>query len=71
MEEAPYRLMQSQAVSDKLKIRSSGLSYSGRRNTFCQFFKFAQVSSGVPPVNGGKPDKNSNRMQPRDQKSTL
>lgn len=45
----------SQAWSVKLKIKSSGLSYTGLRRTFGQFFKLTQVSSGVLPEKGGKP----------------
>lgn len=48
-------------------MMSSGLSYSGRRSTFVQFLRFVHVSSGVLPLKGGKPDKNSNRMHPNDQ----
>lgn len=54
-DETAYRTTASQAVSVKLKMRSSGRSYTGRRRTLCQLFKFAQVSSGVEPENGGKP----------------
>ncbi len=50
-----HRVTANQAESVKLKIKSSGLSYTGLRKTFCQFFRLAQVSSGVLPENGGKP----------------
>lgn len=50
-----HRVTASHAVSVRLKIRSSGRSYTGRRSTFVQFLRFAQVSSGVEPEKGGKP----------------
>src|SRR6266702_740037 len=62
-----HLVMASQATSVRLKIRSSGLSYSGRRRTLVQFLRLVHVSSGVPPLNGGKPARNSNRIHPNDQ----
>lgn len=62
-----YRVTASHAMSVRLKMRSSGLSYSGLRSTLVQFFRLVQVSSGVLPLNGGNPARNSNRIQPRDQ----
>ena len=62
-----YRVIASHATSVKLKIKSSGLSYSGRRKTLVQFLRLVHVSSGVPPLKGGKPARNSNKMHPKDQ----
>lgn len=53
--EIAHLVTASQATSDKLKIKSSGRSYTGRRSTLGQFLRFAQVSLGVWPENGGKP----------------
>jgi len=65
--EMAHRVTASHAISVRLKIRSSGLSYSGLRRTLVQFLRLVQVSSGVLPLKGGKPARNSKRMQPRDQ----
>jgi hypothetical protein len=62
-----YRVIASHATSERLKMRSSGLSYSGLRRTFVQFLRLVQVSSGVLPLKGGKPARNSKSIQPRDQ----
>lgn len=62
-----YRVIASHAVSVRLKMRSSGVSYSGLRRTFVQLLRLVHVSFVVLPLKGGKPARNSKSIQPRDQ----
>ena len=60
-------MIASHAMSVRLNTWSSGASYSGLRSTDAHLSRLVHVSSGVRPLKGGKPARNSKRMQPRDQ----